>query len=169
MNIVNSSNKGNEYIKSLAKSNFQRPQTTYTDTLQNKDAMAAKLINYERVESIEDVDLSTHVRYVTLSKTKKQVFRTGGLLERIHTKYATLNNGSHRWSVQRFHYENENGAENGEDPIFETVFFRRITKREELNKKEQHYKSRETKLMELIQKQNNKIKQLENRINGGGY
>ena len=46
MNIVNSSNKGNEYIKSLAKSNFQSPQTTYTDTLQNKDAMAAKLINY---------------------------------------------------------------------------------------------------------------------------
>ena len=30
--------------------------------------MLEKLTNYERVDSIEDVPLKTHVRYVTLSK-----------------------------------------------------------------------------------------------------
>tara|TARA_B110000908_G_C9930118_1_gene303533 strand:+ start:69 stop:584 length:516 start_codon:yes stop_codon:yes gene_type:complete len=169
MNIINNmNNNGKDYIKSLSKSNYQRPEKTYTDTLQNKDAMNAKLVNYERVDSIEDVSLSTHVRYVTLDKNKKQVFRTGGLLEKIHNKYVKLNNGATWWSVQRYHYESANGSDDGDEPIFETVFFRRITKKEELNLKEAKYKSRETKLMEIIQKQNNKIQQLESRVNGGG-
>ena len=78
------------HLRRLVNSNFNRPKTTYTDTLQNKKAMQEKLKNYERVDEIEDVSINTHVRYVTLDKDKKQVFRLGGLLKRIHSKYVTL-------------------------------------------------------------------------------
>ena len=70
------------HLRRLVNSNFNRPTTTYTDTLQNKKAMQEKLKNYERVDDIEDVSINTHVRYVTLDKTKKQVFRLGGLLKK---------------------------------------------------------------------------------------
>ena len=69
-------------LRRLVNSNFNRPKTTYTDTLQNKQAMQEKLKNYRRVDDIEDVAINTHVRYVTLDKEQKQVFRLGGLLKK---------------------------------------------------------------------------------------
>ena len=65
--------------KRLAKSNYQRPKKTYTDTLQTNKAMQDKLSNYIQAEEIEDVNISTHVRYVTL-KDGQQRFCLGGLL-----------------------------------------------------------------------------------------
>ena len=97
-------NNETPFLKSLTKSNFKRPEITYTDTLQNKKSMAEKLKNYERVEDVDDISINTHVRYVTLDKNKKQVFRLGGLLTKIHSKYVQLSNGVHKWSVQKYHY-----------------------------------------------------------------
>ena len=75
-------------LKRLVTNNYKRPEQTYQDTLQNKKAMLEKLENYDRVDNIEDVSVKTHVRYVTLhNETKQQVFRLGGLLEEIHTRY----------------------------------------------------------------------------------
>ena len=111
--------------------------------------MQEKLKNYERVDEIEDVAISTHVRYVTLDKDKKQVFRLGGLLKKIHSKYVSLSNGTFTWSVQRYHYENQGD----EEPIFETVFFRIIPKEERyisvIKDQEQRIKDLESKLKSL--------------------
>ena len=63
---------------------YVRPEVTFQDTLQNKDEMLKRLENYERVDDIEEVPLGTHIRYVTLDRNKKQVFRLGGILRRIH-------------------------------------------------------------------------------------
>jgi hypothetical protein len=134
------------HLRRLVNSNFNRPTTTYTDTLQNKKAMQEKLKNYIRVDDIEDVSINTHVRYVTLDKTKKQVFRLGGLLKKIHSKYVSLSNGTYTWSVQRYHYENEGD----EEPVFETIFFRIIPKEEQYVK--------------VIKSQDNKIKELEEKL-----
>lgn len=138
-----------QHLRRLVNSNFNRPKTTYTDTLQNKKSMQEKLKNYERVDEIEDVAISTHVRYVTLDKDKKQVFRLGGLLKKIHSKYVSLSNGTFTWSVQRYHYENQGD----EEPIFETVFFRIIPKEERyinvIKDQEQRIKDLESKLKSL--------------------
>jgi len=118
-------------LKRLVTNNYKRPEKTYQDTLQNKKAMLEKLENYERVDDIEDVSLKTHMRYVTLhTENKQQVFRLGGLLEEIHPKYVKLSNGEFTWSVQRFHY-----SEESTDPIFETVFWRVVSKEDLLYKK----------------------------------
>lgn len=138
-------NNSQPHLKSLLKSNFNRPEVTYQDTLQNKKSMQEKLKNYERCDDIEDVPLNTHVRYVTIDKQNKQVFRLGGLLNRIHPKYVKLSNGTHQWSVQRYHYENNN-----EEPIFETIFFRVIPK--------------DIQLVNTINNQDSKIKELEAKL-----
>tara|TARA_B100001540_G_C15418129_1_gene466464 strand:+ start:47 stop:493 length:447 start_codon:yes stop_codon:yes gene_type:complete len=120
-------------LKRLVTNNYKRPDKTYQDTLQNKKSMLEKLENYERVDDIEDVALKTHVRYVTLhNESKQQVFRLGGLLEEIHPKYVKLSNGEYSWSVQRYHYSEETAQE---EPIFETAFWRIISKEDLLYKK----------------------------------
>ena len=114
----------------LTNSNYKRPKTTYTDTIQNKKDMLEKLKNYEPVDDIDDISLNTHVRYVTLDrKTKKQVFRLGGLLTKKHSRYVICSNGRFSWSVQRYHYNDED-----EDPIFETKFWKVLTKEELMRK-----------------------------------
>jgi hypothetical protein len=120
-------------LQPLSKANYIRPEGgTYQDSIQNKKDMLEKLNDYERIDSIEDVPLKTHVRYVTLSKDtpRKQVFRLGGILEAIHSKYIQLSNGTYKWSVQRYHYNDED-----EDPIFETKFWKVLTKEELMRKK----------------------------------
>ena len=115
----------------LGKTKYNRPKEgTFTDTLQTKQKMAEKLENYVRVDDIDDVSLNTHVRYVTL-KDGKQRFCLGGLLKKIHSKYVVLSNGSFTWSVQRYHWKNETD----EEPVFETAFFRILSKEEQLQKK----------------------------------
>ena len=138
------------YLQNLMESDYKRPKKTYTDKLQTKAAMKKKLENYERAESIDDIELDTHVRYFTLDKNKKQVFRTGGLLIKKHSKYVKLSNGRQQWSVQRYHYPDDDDAE---DPIFETVFFYRISKGEEFGRKEEKY-------IEVIKRQRDEIKKL---------
>lgn len=111
----------------LAKSNYQRPKKTYTDTLQSNVAMKEKLKNYVQVDDVEDVNINTHVRYVTL-KDGQQRFCLGGLLRKIHPKYVVLSNGTFSWSVQRYHYSED---ETDSEPVFETVFFRILSKQEQ--------------------------------------
>ena len=87
-------------------------------------------MNYERVEDIDDVPLSTHVRYVTF-KDEQQRFCLGGLLTKKHSKYVVLSNGTFSWSVQRYHWKKSN---EGDEPDFETVFFRILSKEEQQQK-----------------------------------
>jgi len=142
------------YLQNLMDSDYKRPKKTYTDKLQTKAAMKKKLENYERADSVDDIELDTHDRYFTLDKKKKQVFRTGGLLIKKHSKYVKLSNGRQQWSVQRYHY---NDDDDNSDPIFETVFFYRISKDEEFGKKEEKY-------IEVIKRQRDEIKKLKDTI-----
>ena len=113
----------------LTKSSYDRPQITLTDTLQTNAAMNEKLENYTRVDDVDDIALNTHVRYVTW-KDGKQRFCLGGLLTKKHSKYVVLSNGTFSWSVQRYHWENADD----EQPIFETAFFRILSKKEQQEK-----------------------------------
>ena len=128
----------------LSSTTYDRPEVTLTDTLQTNEKMREKLLNYTRVDDIEDVSINTHVRYVTL-KDGSQRFCLGGLLKKRHSKYVILSNGTFSWSVQRYHYE-----EGEEDPIFETAFFRILSKEEQQRK--------------VIEKQQEEIEQLRNTI-----
>jgi len=154
-------NNETPFLKSLTKSNFQRPKTTYTDTLQNKKSMQEKLKNYERADDIDDVSINTHVRYVTLDKQKKQVFRLGGLVKKIHSKYVQLSNGIHVWSVQRYHYSDD---QDEEEPIFETVFFKIISKNKQIENQKNEMQIQNQQLANIIKQQNDKIAQLEKLI-----
>lgn len=140
------------YLENLNSSKYKRPKGgSITSRLQTKEAMTKKLENYERADSVDDIELDRHVRYVTLDKDKKQVFRTGGLLIRKQSEYVQLSNGRQKWSVQRYHYDDR------EEPIFETVFFYRISQKEEFGKKEEKY-------VEVIKRQRDEIKKLKKLI-----
>ena len=114
--------------KRLSKTTYDRPTITLTDTLQSNAEMQKKLQNYVRVDDVEDIRINTHVRYVTL-KDGQQTFRLGGLVKKIHNKYIVLSNGTLSWSVQRYHWDDLS-----KDPIFETVFFRLLSKDDQLQK-----------------------------------
>ena len=108
-------------LKNLMNSNYKRPKTTTTDLYQNKKAMEEKLKDYERAASVDDIDYKTHVRYVTLDKEGKMVFRLGGLLIKKNPEYVKLSNGTFQWSVQRHHFDDADTDK--KNSIFETVFF----------------------------------------------
>ena len=122
----------NDKLKTLSYNNYTRPKVTHQDTLQNKEDMLKLLEDYERVEDIEEVPLGTHIRYVTLDKNKKQVFRLGGNLIKIAERYLVLANKSAKWSVQRYHYSDDLSID---EPIFDSVFWRYISKKELMEKK----------------------------------
>jgi len=108
-------------LQNLTNSNYKRPKTTTTDLYQNKEAMEEKLKDYERASCVDDIDYKTHVRYVTLDKDGKMVFRLGGLLIKKTPIYVKLSNGKFQWSVQRHHFDADDIDK--KDSIFETVFF----------------------------------------------
>ena len=135
---------------SLLKSKYDRPEKTFTDTLQNNDSMQEKLQNYERVDDIDFVPLSSHLRYVTW-KNGRQRFCLGGFLMKIHPKYIMLSNNNFRWSVQRKHFDKDNKL------LFETVFFKLLTKNEQSNS------TIESQNEELLE-QKNENKKLKNEL-----
>ena len=117
-----------------------------------------RLENYERVDDIDDVPINTHVRYVTLDKDKKQLFRLGGLLKIVDPRYVMLSNGRHTWSVQRYHFADDASTQ---EPIFETIFWKCITKELKLQSKigelQDVIESLEEQLKDTIY-ENNKLK-----------
>jgi hypothetical protein len=105
----------------LAKTSYDRPSLTITDTLQNDEAMLKKLEGYEEVDMLERVEFNTHVRYITL-KDGLPRFCLGGLLKRVYEQYVVLSNGKLTWSVQRYFYNEERQI------IFTTKFYSYISK-----------------------------------------
>ncbi len=136
---------------------YVRPEVTFQDTLQNKDEMLKRLENYERVDDIEEVPIGTHIRYVTLDKNKKQVFRLGGILRRTHPKYLSLSNGNHTWSVQRYHYSDDNSDD---EPIFETVYWRTVSKEDILEKMVMNQDEKILELQNALQKKQEELNKL---------
>jgi hypothetical protein len=127
-------------LERLSNDNFDRPEITFQDTIQNNNDMEKYLKNYTKVKDIDRVALGTHLRYVTIDKDKKVAFRLGGRLMKKEHKYVVLSNGKQAWSVQKLHY-----LDDGKPPV-ETAFFKQTDKYD--------------KLLEIIQKQQAKIDKL---------
>lgn len=109
--------------KRITKSNYIRPPKTFTDTIQSKEEILKYIEGYDRIEEPDELIIGNEVRYITLDKDKKQVFRLGGKIVKIDPYYFVLNNGKISWSVQRYFWEDD--GQDDSDPIFETVFFRK--------------------------------------------
>jgi len=107
--------------KRLNKTNYERPKTTFQDTLQTDEAMLEKLAGYEEVDMPEHIDYSIHVRYITY-KDGKARFCLGGLMMRVMPEYVILSNGSLSWSVQREYFDNAGNS------YGKTRFFKYISK-----------------------------------------
>jgi len=137
-------------LENLMNSKYERPKKTITDSYQNKESMEEKLKDYERATCVDDIDYKTHVRYVTLDKEGKMVFRLGGLLIKKTPVYVKLSNGKFQWSVQRHHYDADDTDK--KDSIFETVFFYHRSK------KSTKIQIQELKL--IIDEQDNEIEDL---------
>jgi len=132
--------------------NYQRPDKTITETIQNKKDIEEQLVNFEEVNDDElcYVNLNSQLKYLTYDKTKKrELFRFGGLLVKVEKEYVVLagKNGL-RFSVQRY-TKNDKG-----NVIHTTRFFRKIKdtdllKQELINTKE--------KTAMIVSNQNNYI------------
>jgi hypothetical protein len=118
---------------------------TYTATVQDKSAILELLKGYQRVDNIDDINLGSFVRYITLDKDNKQQFRLGGKITNIHPKYVKLEGSNNTsWFVKRYHYAD--GKDGVGTPIFKTLFFRKVSTTE-LMKKQLTYK---IKIIEVL-------------------
>ena len=148
-------NSKTDDTKPLIQSNFKRPYQTFTERLQNNDDMTKRLANYEEIDDIETVLINTHVRYLGLNQNHELAFRLGGLLKCIKPQYVMLTNGKFTWSVQRYFYDKEDPDD---EPIFETKFYRVLSKKRRL---EQKYIK---ELEEELDIKNSRIAQLETAV-----
>ena len=173
------------------KKTYERPEKTYTDTIQSNEEMQKKLIDYTRVDSIDEVPLNTHVRYVTLSKTsthneeskKIQRFCMGGFLIKKFPDYVILKNTNNiSWCVQKYHWDTTDGRKNTDEeiePIFTTIFFKKkgdvekledaLEELSDINKEtEEKYINQinelESKYQKLLQQKTEEIEDLQSKV-----
>ena len=110
--------------KRLSKTNYERPEKTFQDTLQTDEAMLEKLAGYEEVDEPSQIEYSTHTRYITF-KDGFAKFCLGGLLKRVMPEYVVFSNGSLSWSVQKEYFD-----EKTKESLGKTRFFKYINKDE---------------------------------------
>ena len=110
--------------KRLSKTNYERPETTFQDTLQNDSSMLEKLAGYEEVDDPSQIEYSTHTRYITF-KDGFAKFCLGGLLKRVNSEYVVFSNGTLSWSVQKEYFDEKTRVSLGK-----TRFFKYINKDE---------------------------------------
>jgi len=108
----------------LSTDSYDRPTKTITDMVQNKKDIEEHLKNYEEVsdEDVNFININTHLKYLSYdSKTKKELFRFGGLLVKIAKDYLVLaGKEGKRFSVQRY------TKDSNEKVIHTTRFFKKI-------------------------------------------
>lgn len=123
----------------MNKDGYNRPKTTYQDTLTEKD-IKEQLKDYTSVVDVIDLPINTHIRYFVLNKsTGERKFRLGGYITKIEPKkgYIILSNGKTSWSVQ----------------IKNTIFFKKMSIdeiREEYEQKIVKYKKEIKKLKQSL-------------------
>ena len=146
----------------LLKNEYERPKKTITELSQNKDIIEDKLKDYREISQDElcMTPMNSHLRYISYDKkSKRELFRYGGLLMTLKPEYLILvGKGGKSFSVQRYTY-NEKG-----EKIHITRFFRKLS-REELNnmKLEETMKQAQSHFEqqnEVIQKQQQEIEKL---------
>jgi hypothetical protein len=123
----------------ITKTNYDRPKTTYQDTLQTDEAMMEKLAGYEEVDMPEHIEYRCHTRYI-IFKDGQPKFCLGGLMMRVFPDYVVMSNGTLTWSVQREYFD-KSGNSYGK-----TRFFK--------------YVSKDTRNKMVIEEQQNEIEKL---------
>lgn len=117
-----------KYVKKLGSDkSYKRPKITYQEKL-SAEEIQEKLQGYIKVDNIAEVPLNTHIRYFTTKSDGTQVFRTGGFLDNKNEsdKYIMLSNGKNKWSVQ----------------VKNTVFFRKMSHKEEIETLHSYYQKK---------------------------
>ena len=107
--------------------NFIRPKLTFQDTIQKN--YQDYLNGYDDVIDISKIPLETHIRYISLDKNNKKVFRLGGFLKYKNKDYIVLGSSDTKWSVPIKHYNNTK-----DKVVFETIFFKKVSKDEKIIK-----------------------------------
>ena len=132
--------------KTIKDSDYERPILTYTDKL-SKQEIESLLIDYEKVEDLNNVPIGTHIRYFE-DKYGELKFRTGGILtiKKGLPVYCILKNQNVSWSVQ----------------IKKCIFFRRITIKEVKEEYENKLIEKDKELNELRSYIRDLKKQLKN-------
>jgi hypothetical protein len=96
--------------KNIAEVNYKRPINTFTDLLSKKD-IQNKLIDYEKVDKVDENIIGYHCRYFEL-KDGEYKFRVGGFITiGGFPDYVMMTNGQVTWSVQ----------------VKNCIFFKRLT------------------------------------------
>ena len=127
-----------KYAKKLGSdTSYKRPATTYQERL-TKEEIEEKLQGYEQISDISEVPLDTHIRYFIQQKDGSQLFRTGGFLRNKQNpdQYIMLSNGKSIWSVQ----------------VANTVFFKKMSQKDEISALHRNYKKKIDKQNLLIAK-----------------
>lgn len=125
------------YTKKLGADNYKKPKKTFQEQL-TAEEIEEKMQGYEKVDDIADVGLNTHLRYFTMQDDGTQVFRTGGFLKNKQNadKYVILTNGKNDWCVQ----------------VANTVFFSKLTHKDELDAIHKLYKKKLDEKNKIIEK-----------------
>ena len=90
------------YTKRLSRdTQYKKKTKSYQESL-SPDEIKEKLEEYKQVDNIDEVLVSTHLRYFTIDpKTGKKEFRLGGFLTKHNEDYVVISNGNFSWSVQK--------------------------------------------------------------------
>lgn len=125
---------------------YVRPNKTYQEKL-TPEQIAEKLEGYEKVKDIADVPLNTHIRYFKINKDKSQKYCNGGFLHNKSNpdKFIMLSNGTLIWSVQ----------------TKSSIFFKKISRKEEIDAIHQDYANKIDKLkryIKMLREENKKLK-----------
>ena len=129
--------------------NYKRPKKTYQEQLSAQD-IAEKLQGYRKVDSLIDVPIDTHIRYFKTEDDGTRVFRTGGFLRNKNNanQYIILSNGKKTWSVQ----------------VEDTVFFSKMTHKEEIDAIHEDYRSQLDAKDKIIERLERKLEEANSRI-----
>jgi hypothetical protein len=169
--MINSNQNGG---KRLSESNdYERPEITITELIQNKKDIQEQLKYFEEIseDDLCYVSVNTYLKYLSFNKkTKKEMFRFGGLLIKLDKEYLVLagKNGM-RFSVQRFTKDDKGKI------LHTTRFFKKMnmknynndSEKEEKKLEDEHKKTDESKKTQekKIKKINEeKIRQLKEKL-----
>lgn len=117
----------------LSQDGYKRPKKTITESIQNEEDIQERLKDYREITQQElcIIPQNSHLRYIKYDKkTKKELFRFGGILISVKDQYIILAGiGGKTFSAQRYAYDDKGKK------IHETRFFKKLTDKEQLQKK----------------------------------
>ncbi|AYV79754.1 MAG: hypothetical protein Faunusvirus46_5 [Faunusvirus sp.] len=138
----------------LSQDEYKRPKQTAQDKM-TKEEIAEALQGYIKVNSVDEIPLSTPVRYFTeeiKDGKRKMKFRLGGTLFKKDEqgRYVVLSNGKKTWTVQT---ENAIFYKKLSDSEMKDIFDKEINALKELVDKQK----REIKRLKAINEENEQI------------